>query len=53
MEHISALLPASRLSVPVSYIGDNCSLLETDTSDHVIHTVHSDFYIQAVNTLQK
>ena len=25
----------------VSYIGDNCRLIETDTSDHVIHTVHS------------
>ncbi|WP_049555065.1 MULTISPECIES: alpha/beta fold hydrolase [unclassified Granulicatella] len=37
----------------VSYIGENCSLVETDTSDHVIHTVHSDFYIQSVNSLQK
>lgn len=36
-----------------SYIGENCRLLETDTSDHVIHTVHSDFYINAVNSLQE
>lgn len=26
----------------VSYIGDNCRMVETDTSDHIIHTVHSD-----------
>lgn len=37
----------------ISYIGDNCSLVETDTSDHVIHTVHSDVYIEAVNSLQE
>lgn len=37
----------------VSYIGDNCTLIETDTNDHVIHTVHSDVYIQAVNSLLK
>lgn len=36
-----------------AYIGDNCRLLETDTSDHVIHTVHSDFYMEAVNSLQE
>lgn len=35
----------------VSYIGDNCRLLETDSSDHVIHTVHKDMYIEAVNSL--
>ena len=35
----------------VSYIGDNCRLVETDSSDHVIHTVHSDVYIKAVNSL--
>lgn len=35
----------------VTYIGDNCRLIETDTSDHVIHTVHSDVYIEAVNSL--
>ena len=37
----------------VSYIGDNCRLIETDSSDHVIHTVHSDVYIEAVNSLLK
>lgn len=36
-----------------AYIGDNCRLIETDTSDHVIHTAHSDFYIEAVNSMQK
>lgn len=36
-----------------AYIGDNCRLLETDTSDHVIHTVHRDFYMEAVNWLQE
>ena len=36
-----------------AYIGDNCKLVETDTSDHVIHTVHSDVYIAAVNSLQE
>lgn len=35
----------------VSYIGDNCRLTETSTSDHVIHTVHSADYIEAVNSL--
>lgn len=37
----------------VSYVGDNCKLIETDSSDHVIHTVHSDVYIEAVNSLLK
>lgn len=37
----------------VSYIGNNCKLIETDTSDHVIHTVHKDCYIDAVNSLLK
>ena len=37
----------------VGYIGDNCTLIETDTNDHVIHTVHSDVYINAVNFLLK
>lgn len=36
----------------VAYIGDQCQLIETDTSDHVIHTVHRDVYIAAVNSLQ-
>ena len=37
----------------VSYIGDNCQLVETEDSDHVIHTVHSDVYIEAVSLLIK
>lgn len=35
----------------VGYIGDNCTLIETDTSDHVIHSVHQDVYLDAVNQL--
>ncbi len=34
-----------------SLIGDNCRLVETDTNDHVIHSVHSSFYVEAVNSL--
>ena len=34
-----------------AYIGDNCRLIETENSDHVIHTAHSAFYIEAVNSL--
>lgn len=34
-----------------AYIGDNCRLVETENSDHVIHTVHRAFYIEAVNSL--
>jgi len=37
----------------VKYIGDNCKLVETSDSDHVIHTVHSEDYINAVNSLSK
>ena len=37
----------------VSDIGDQCTLIETDTSDHVIHSVHSELYINAVNSLLK
>lgn len=37
----------------VGYIGDNCTLIETDSSDHVIHSVHSELYIGAVNSLLK
>ena len=37
----------------VSYIGDNCQLIETNSSDHIIHTVHSDVYIEAVNSMSK
>ena len=35
----------------VSCIGDNCRLIETDTNDHVIHTKHSEVYIDAVNSM--
>lgn len=35
----------------VALIGDNCRLLEADTNDHVIHSIHSDFYINAVNSM--
>ncbi|MBQ2596580.1 MAG: hypothetical protein II581_01620, partial [Oscillospiraceae bacterium] len=35
----------------VSYIGSDCRLIETDTGDPVIHTVHKDFYIGAVNSM--
>ena len=35
----------------VSYIGDNCRLIETDTNDHIIHTKHSKVYIDAVNSM--
>ncbi len=34
-----------------SYIGENCRLLETDNSDHVIHTAHREAYIEAINSL--
>lgn len=34
-----------------SCIGENCRLVEADTNDHVIHTVHSGFYVDAVNSL--
>lgn len=33
----------------VGYIGEHCTLIETDSSDHSIHTVHSDIYMDAVN----
>lgn len=36
----------------VAYIGDNCRLVETPDSEHVIHTAHSDLYIEAVNSLR-
>ncbi len=35
----------------VSYIGDNCTLVETEDSDHCIHTTHSEEYINAVDML--
>ena len=34
----------------VSYI-ENCTFIETDTSDHSIHEVHKEVYINAVNSL--
>lgn len=33
----------------VKLIGDNCSLVETPTSDHLIHAVHSGIYIDVIN----
>ena len=33
-------------------MGDNCRLVETENSDHVIHTAHSAFYIEAENSLK-
>ena len=35
----------------VGYIGDECKLIETSTSDHTIHAVHSKEYIDAINSL--
>ncbi len=37
----------------VALIGDNCSLIETPTSDHLIHDVHSDLYIDIINSFIK
>ena len=37
----------------VSYIGNNCRLVETNDSNHNIHNVHRDDYIKAVNSLLK
>lgn len=36
-----------------SYIGSHCRLIETSSSAHVIHTVDSEFYINALNSLGK
>lgn len=33
-----------------AYIGENCTLIETDTSDHCIHDVHEKLYIDTVNS---
>ena len=35
----------------VSYIGINCRFIETEDSDHAIHTTHMELYIEAVNSL--
>lgn len=37
----------------VAYIGENCTLVETDTSDHCIHDVHKDIYIDTINSFLK
>ncbi len=37
----------------VSYVGSNCRLIETDDSNHIIHTAHQTLYIDAVNSLRK
>lgn len=34
----------------VSYIGENCKLIETTTSDHAIHNVHQELYIETINS---
>ncbi|BET21926.1 hypothetical protein [Solobacterium moorei] len=34
-----------------AYVGNNCQLVETENSEHVIRTAHSAFYIEAVNSL--
>ncbi len=37
----------------VAIIGNNCRLVETPTSDHLIHGVHSELYIDIVNSFFK
>ena len=37
----------------ISYIGDNCTMVETPTSDHTIHTKYTEIYIDAVNSLKE
>ena len=37
----------------VSYIGNNCRLIETSDNTHTIHTAHKDDYINAINSLLK
>ena len=43
---------AAQAHRPAGYI-ENCTFIETETSDHVIHTVHSREYIDAVNSLSE
>ena len=43
---------AEQASRAAGYI-ENCTFIETETSDHVIHTVHSRKYIDAVNSLSE
>ncbi len=54
-ENGTFLCAASRAQAEraAAYIGDNCRLIETDNSNHVIHAVHSDFYVEAVNSMQE
>lgn len=33
----------------VAYIGDHCTLIETDTSDHTIHQAHKNLYLEVIN----
>lgn len=37
----------------VDYIGENCRLIETNNSDHTIHTSHKDLYIDAINSMSE
>lgn len=37
----------------VIIIGDNCQLIETVDSNHNIHGVHTQIYVQAINSLRK
>ena len=43
----------NRQNVRYPYIGKNCRLVETGDSDHVIHTVHSNVFIEAMNSLAR
>lgn len=33
------------------YIGENCRLIDSDTSDHAIHTKHKQLYLDSLNSL--
>lgn len=35
----------------VSLIGDHCTFIETESSDHLIHEVHKELFIEAINRL--
>ncbi len=54
-ENGTVLAAASREQAEraVSYIGSTCRLIETDDSNHIIHTAHQNLYIDAVNSLLK
>ena len=51
--YVATLCAATREQAEraVGYIGKNCTLIETDTSDHAIHNVHADVYLDAVDQL--